>query len=412
MSDHARLSLSHSDLWMGCAAWPRIVADVGEETSPEIEFGNDSHAILENMLIDAHVSNPALKDECDCAKETYDYVMAQWEQMGFDETTCLAEADIKVTSTGRDDVWGSADVVLYNEHTLHVIDHKTGVGTYVDEKTSNQLKHYAVGAIDTFSLKPERILMTISQPRFWGDEPKQRTLEMTRDELMVWLATESVPAAKATDDPNAVGTASTRCKKCAGRHVCEYRDQAVCNALTGVMATTMEVQEVEIRKNQDETIYDNDRLSEVLMMVPVIRDYCDALEEHAQEIIMKGEKVPSYKVVATGGRAKWTDEEAVAQALHKTQTAKKAFTPKLKTPNQIMALKPSAGLKKKLEALIGHSDGGLALVLESDERESVAPSFEVVQQELLPASLVPQNPIDTTSVETTQPPAELPAFLL
>jgi len=209
----------------------------------------------------------------------------------------------------------------------------------------------------------------------------------------------------ATDNPNAVGTVTVGCKKCAGRHVCQYRDDAVATALTGpaeipeAMLTTMGVTEMAIRSNQDVVVYDNDRLSQVLTLVPVIRDYCDALEEHAQDIIMKGEQVTGYKVVASAGRTKWLDEDGVKEALNKTRISKNAFTQKLKTPKQVLALNPSAGLKKKLEGLIGKSDGGKVLVMNSDPRESLAPAFEVI-----PAIVQEQNPIEA--------PAEFPAFLL
>lgn len=413
--DHARLSFSHSDLWMGCAAWPRITTGVCEETSPEIQFGNASHEILEHMLLDTPHKFSESSDEALCAQETYEFVQSAWATMGLDETHCLAEARLKATSTGRTDLWGTADVILYNDDTLHVIDHKTGVGTFVDAETSNQLKWYAVAAIDTLGINPENIVLTISQPRFWGDEAPQRSHHMTKDELMVWLALEGYPAAQATDDPNAVGSVTERCKKCSGRHVCEYRDSAVAGALIGkppfesTLLTTMGVQELDIRRQHDLTIYDNERLGEVLDLLPVIREYCDSLEDHAQSIIMKGETVPGYKVVTTGGREKWLDTDEVEKALYKTKVAKNAFKHVLKTPKQVMGLSPSAGLKKKLQALIGRSDNGLALAMSSDPRESAAPAFEATTAEEVFAATTPQQELEQP---TTQEPAALPSFLL
>ena len=402
MSDHARLSLSHTDTWLVCAAWPRMVEGFDDEESPEIEFGNVSHGLLENLLLGKSPDDFTPSEELACAMIAYDYVQKRWAEMGFDETTCLAEAH--VGNPARDDLWGSADVVLFDGSELEIIDLKTGAGTYVDEQTSGQLMNYALAAIETFELNPTTIKLTIVQPRYWGNEAPIRTREVSRGDLAAWSANIMLPAAAATDDPNAPGTASVKCKRCAGRHTCQYRDAAVADALEGhhpTDTTTMEVQESMIRANQDAVIYDNERLSEVLMLIPVIRDYCDSLEEHAKEIIMKGERVSGYKVVAAGGRSKWLDEDAVKDALNKTQVNKNAYKHVLKTPKQVLSLVPKTNKKlaKKLEDLIGTGSGSLKLVLESEKGESAAPQFDAI-----PPILQEQNPVETT--------AELPAFLL
>jgi len=366
-----------------------MVEGFGDEESPEIEFGNVSHAILESLLMGENLpgEDSAKPEENACARVAFDYVQERWQAMGTEGTTCLTES--KVSIDGHADLWGSADVILYNEDVLEIIDLKTGVGTYVDETTSGQLKAYAQGAIETLKIFPKEIRLTIVQPRYWGNEDKIRTLVTTLGDLAAWTANILIPAAIATDNPIAEGTATERCKHCAGRHTCEYRDRAVASSLVAdpLIQSTMEVEEMDIRSNKDAVIYDNERLSEILMMLPVIREYCTSLEEHALEILMKGEKVPGYKVVASGGRSNWLNTDDVEAAIHGTRISKDAHKQVLKTPKQILALKPSSGLKKKLEGLIGHSDGGRKLALESSKGESIVPAFDAVPQQETPAEL-------------------------
>jgi len=424
LSEHARLSLSHADTWMVCAAWPTKVEGMPDEISPEIEFGNMSHRILSKMLIEGLYVDHDHPEEQECASVAYDYAHKVWEGQGYADTTLLSEAAVEIKSTGRKDLWGSADVIIYNGKFLEIIDLKTGAGTYVDERNSAQLKLYALAAMETYNLTPEVVHLTIVQPRYWGGEDKVRSLVTNPAGLKEWLTMAVTPAAERTDNPTAHGTATERCKKCVGRHVCEWRDDAVASALTSMPAdnmemeeplmSTMNVNESQIRAHQDLTIYDNERLSQVLMLVPVIRDYCDALEEHAQDIIMAGEHVPDYKVVATSGKPMWVgDMDELLVTLNKSRLKTEDYmTGKLRTPKQVAALKTgpahdkpmSKALAKAIADHTGRSAGGLSLVLESDARESAAPAFTAVDGAPLPAILQEQNP--------SEPAAELPAFLL
>lgn len=394
---------------MVCAAWPRKVEGMGDEESPEIKFGNDSHKILEDMLLGNDAPPVSLLEETECAKVAYDYAHEVWEGQGYDTTTLLAEAKVSIVSTGRSDLWGSADIIIYNDDFLEIIDHKTGAGTYVNEKTSAQLKLYALAAMETLHLTPKVVHLTIVQPRYWGTDEKIRSVAVDPAGLKDWLRMAVTPAAERTDNPDAPGTATANCKKCAGRHVCEYRDSAVAEALTGAteeggpLKTTMAVHETQIRNTQDSVIYDNERLSQVLLLVPVIRDYCDTLEEHAKEIIMNGELVADYKVVATNGIPAWVgDMEELETKLNKSQLSSEDYMKsKLRTPKQVAALKTKAGkpmspaIAKVIAEHTGRTPGGLSLVLESDPRESARPVFP-----------------ETTSTDPVDNPAEIPAFLL
>lgn len=418
MSEHARLSLSWASLWMVCSAWPRMVEGMGDDDGPAIQFGNDSHKLLEDALGsgiapgDADKAPPEKADmtEADCAQVAFAYAHERWQEMGLDNTTLLPEAKVAITSTGRTDLYGTADVLIYNDGVLEVIDLKTGAGTYVNESTSAQLKLYALAAMETFGLTPDLIRLTIIQPRYWGDEDAIRTLEIEPSALREWLSMAVTRAANATDKLDAPGTVTEGCKMCAGRHVCEYRDREVAHAIGGDgHMTTHNVTEMAIRDTQDLTIYDNERLGQTLLLVPVIRDYCDALEEHAQEIIQSGEQVPGYKVVATAGKSKWVgDTDELLEKLKKSTIKETQYMAyKLKTPKQVAALKTGPNGDKPMSKAIakiiadhtGRSGGGLALVMDSDPRDSVVPSF---------AAIPP--PIETPAAAPPSP-AALPDFL-
>ena len=385
---HFRLGFSDSDKWMTCGVYCDMVADVGDDSSPSIDFGNKSHKILEDKLNGIAIQKTSINEgEYDCAMVAFDYVLKTLVERPGDT---YAELTCQITSSGREDLGGTGDVFLWDGKVLEYIDLKTGAGTYVSAGSSSQLKLNAIAFCESMNIKPEKIILTIVQPRWYGDEESIRSIELTHGELTDWLRVAVMPAVDRQDDPEAVGTVTDKCVQCKGRHVCKYRDAAVAKGITieAEIETTMAITEKAIFESQDATVYDNVRLGQVLSLVPVIKDYCNSLQKHAQEIIMKGEEVPGFKVVQTSGNPTWVgDEEELLDKLNKSTIKESSYMKAtLRTPKQVAALKVGPKSDKPMSKAIakviadhtGRTAGGLALVNDNDPRESAAPSFKNV----------------------------------
>jgi hypothetical protein len=120
---------------------------------------------------------------------------------------------------GRDDLWGTADVIAVSESTktLVVADLKTGRGP-VYPRGNLQLLIYALGARQLITFEPERVVLAILQPPLHGDRPQvwETDLATLRDfEAFI------TQRAAATDDPNAAPNPSPQaCQWCPARVVC------------------------------------------------------------------------------------------------------------------------------------------------------------------------------------------------
>jgi hypothetical protein len=73
---------------------------------------------------------------------------------------------------GRDDYWGTADVVGADaqQRILMVGDLKTGRGK-VDVRNNTQLLSYGLGSLELINFIPERVIFAIFQPPVWGAKP-------------------------------------------------------------------------------------------------------------------------------------------------------------------------------------------------------------------------------------------------
>lgn len=404
MTDHARLNFSGADIWMTCPASPDM--SQGQESKPTEStiFGDKAHKELEDGLVNG--VRPSGSEEADCAAVAYDYVMQRLAEMGSD-SQAMVEYPVAIKATGRDDMAGSADVILISPTELEIVDLKSGAGIFVDEMATPQTRLYALGAMEEFGVR-DNVKLTIVQPRFWGDVEPVRTLETDAGFLALWLS-NVVTKAAADTDAGLAGVVTEKCKKCDGKDVCQFRDQAVGKTLTGeLMPTTHDATEMAIIRRKDLLVYDNDKLADTLHLIPVIRDFCDSLEEHAKEIIMNGEEVPGFKVVETAGRKKWLNEEQALEALGKSRVKKADYLKEtLRTPNQVLSLKISKELEKKLKGVIGITGGGLTLTMASDPRESAAPAFKVIPEQVDIAEVIE----DASPAPLEQEVDDLPDYL-
>ena len=388
MTEHAKYGFSSAKLWMSCGAQVRTSQGIPDKGTEDSLFGDNSHKILEDLLNGKDTTEEVMYyDERQCARVAYEYVVKR--QQEDPELSVLAEYRTDITSTGREDLWGTGDVFLYKQGFLEYIDLKTGPGTLV-EADDPQMRLNALGFLESLELAvghPETVTLTVVQPRYWDEGIELiRSVEMPVKDLQDWLQFSVTAMIDANEDPESSGTVGEHCKKCPGKMTCKYWDAEVAEKTTGGAWHTMAVVEPDhVQDWLDRVIYDNERLAELLDMVPVIKDFCNSVEEHARDIIKAGEHVPGYKVVQTAGREKWADKDAVEQALHKTKIAKAAYKHVLKTPKQVMSLKPSKKLEDKLKGLIVKTSGSLQVVRESDPRPSIAPDFKPVTTEQVDA---------------------------
>lgn len=420
---HKRNSPSKSGRTLLCAAAPgreeALPDDPGGEAANQ---GSNSHFCLEQAIIEdrwppAFIGDggnnflaalPFTADGCppelrDMAHDCFFYAKGRQEALG---VGTLLQAESKVSPryfTGRDDSDGTVDVsiVALAQRFLEIVDLKTG-GSLVEPDCS-QLRLYALGKMaeyvnpETGAVPFDKVRLTVYQPKRPGVDTVERYIDLTPDQLMEWAANVWVPAAQASDNPNAVGTPTDEgCKYCkAKKHgTCpEYKAalegtaqmlfQPVEQEWLAPQASAPNVAPVaQIDPMMSEFSVDQlspEQISRFLEIWPIIKARGKDIEARAVELLKARTPVPGFKLVEGDRRRAWAleDEEEQAQKFKNMKlTLDQIFLKKLRSPAQMKALGLDMKKWKNIEKHIVWKEGGLTLVPSSDKRADAMPAVE------------------------------------
>ena len=394
---HARLSPSGFEAWSRCPGKIHAEKDLPDSSSPAAQWGTDAHALLEWMLHDWLNHNPLhaaphfddQEEKLEVAKVAFDYVVERYSAAEKAELSPMLQIEEKVDPkyyTGRDDGAGMGDVILETDEWLEVIDLKAGQGILV-MPASGQLKIYGLGAVAPLArthggiVPLKEVICTIVQPRIPHPDGLVRSETYTPEWLAQWCTDVYIPAAKATDDPNAQRIAgATQCQFCRAKANCKAASDKVLN----LAMSTFQPQAVDktptlddIVNVQPETI-PMEKLVEIIEAAPLITGWLKSIEEYARHRLENREPVEGYKLVRSGQRNKYSgDDDVVITELTKGKgriSKKLLMVEKLKTAPQMLKSKDlSDTQRKKLQSMICKSEGALALVPVTDRREDAFP---------------------------------------
>lgn len=330
----------------------------------------------------------------------------------------------------EDQAWGTLDFSAYwieRQHLL-IADLKTGRGVTVSVVENEQLMLYAAGKLaemDAVGLDIETITLAIIQPRVFS-EPQTWTL--SRAELETWLrgtAEQAVATSIAareqffsTDNIDHWNQAYLRPGAHCREKFCKAR--ATCPAYRGVVAGAVfeskpaTPDEFESMNPADSAVIFDERkddtewLGASWKLLPLIRDWCNQVDEEVHRRLHAGEEVPGAKLVEgkRGSRA-WADVTKAEDALKSMRLRDdQMYTRTVLTPPAVEKLvekvdkdgkpkplkegqaKPLLSQRqwKKLKELITQEDGKPTVVAADDPRpaitvQPVADAFEVQADE-------------------------------
>ena len=226
MSEHARLSPSAGDRWLNCHAAPEREAKFPDIENEHAAWGTAAHAMSEHCLtkqIDATAA-PAHADwatyDCPEMREcVQDYLNLVRSKLT-DTSTLFVEQRLSILP--EFEIFGTADAVVVDGHTLRIIDLKFGRGVLVEAEGNPQLALYGWGALYSLAwLASEDIQfieVTICQPRRSNTVSKT----FTAAELKAWIE-EQIPKARKTYRGGGEAVPGGHCKWCRARNTCKER---------------------------------------------------------------------------------------------------------------------------------------------------------------------------------------------
>ncbi len=396
MTEHARLSPSASDRWMACAASVQMTEDIIEAKESEAAAeGNRAHTLLEEALkIWIATGDDVVICEDDEMREYIQdvlyYVIERYETMPGGERVIEVETKVNLHyMTGRTDLWGKADIIIWNDTHIDVLDLKYGKGLFVPTDTS-QNRIYILGVMSKFmkaskgQVPWESVRGTIMQPRYPDSNGKTiRFLDFDPNELVEWKDTVLLPAAVATDRPGGPIAGKKQCQWCVAKPTCpavEAKVKDLCSVFEPVFTEISPGTVITHEVPADPDLLDIDKLLEVHDNIPFIEGYLKAVAKKIREMLeARDERLKGIlKLVRSRQQNKWSleDDELAIELMKGTGRMLKADLFKsvvISAPQalKLKTLKPAQ--KKKLQSFIVKSEGSLSIVPDSDPRTNAFP---------------------------------------
>lgn len=469
MSDHAFWNPSGIESVIACAGKKALEQGRPDTTNEHAASGTASHQVLTwalqrgkdasdwiGITIDLNAQGRVLppvrvpevetaysfkvdEERAERVQVCIDYVrnlMAQDDQ-------AILLVDKRVSHAARigvpaDQGTGTLDVtvMLPTLRKLYVIDYKDGRG-YVSagnlaDGPNAQVACYAGGVVDMLSIAHDfddyDIVLVIVQPRC-SQVPQEHSL--TLPELDAWFDTVAKPAvlrsrvAVDTYRPNGdpvvrleweetfLKPGDSQCQYCRAKITCPANRDDIVETVTGApMATADDFAAIELIEPSKVLIVSDDPdaqaawIGAALAKVDRIEDWCKALRTEAERMMLAGQTVPGYKLVAgKQGNRKWVDEaeaEKLLKSMLRTNELVYDFTlisptsaeklaginPKTGEPKKLKPddAKPLIGPRQwpKLQALIKRAPGKPHVAPLSDDREplklaTAADDFDVIE---------------------------------
>src|SRR5699024_10372659 len=361
---HATLSASSAHRWLSAPPLPQLEKFFPKDASPMAAEGTAAHALGDYKLRKAlgqNVKRPASgfdNDEMEAYTDDYfSYVMEEFQQakLSHPGVPVLIEQRLDFSKYVPDG-FGTGDCIIIADGLMHIIDFKYGKGVRVASENNPQMKLYALGALNNYSMlynRPDTIEMTIFQPRIGNVS----TWSLETDTLLRWAKTELKEKAELAIN---------------GQGVIKYGPWlqfSNCNAVLRVRYD--QYKKLQALQLKSPHLMSNEEIEEVLANVDDLIKRANQVKAYAQDLtINHGKQWAGFKVVEGRSIRKYKDEVKVAQVAKAngfTDIYQRSLLP-------ITKLEKVMG-KKKFDELLGpyiyKPAGKLTLVPNTDKRPAV-----------------------------------------
>ncbi|MFL9499197.1 DUF2800 domain-containing protein [Rhodopseudomonas palustris] len=320
-----------------------------------------------------------------------EFVRREVERLGYDESELQLETRTNPLPE-RDDTDGTADITI--DHwpiLLHVIDYKNG-GLLVEHKGNDQVLSYLCGKAAESQFTHERYKITIVQPNAAHPEGRERTVEVTRDELLEWQAMYRAAIARcdqaeeeyaeldfagqhedqaAAEWEAAYLEAGDHCTFCEAQATCPEKRRAV-----------MARAKIDFAKEPAPIRWSRDfnDVAEIMRWLPELDAFSRAVSQFALRALENGHRIPGQKLAERGTRRKLREDMTPAQIVKSlisggyvaAKDKPRLFNaPSLKSGPQIEKIVSSKLRKQFAAEYLRRPKGKLTIVPEEDSRPAI-----------------------------------------
>lgn len=315
--DHAILSPSSAKRWIHCTPSALLAEAEGSKSSVYAEEGTLAHEIAEHALTqylegiydpiidealpikDEHLKNPLFSiDMANYIRDYCDYVIGEnYEMQKADGLSkMILERKVDITDYAPDS-FGSVDVVLVSDKTIHIIDLKYGAGVKVTADHNEQMMMYALGALKAAASKDiTNIQMTIAQVRL----DHYDTFEMSKGELLDWAEKVLKPAAKAAIQGKGKQVIGSWCGFCPVKAQCRAQRDAIL---------------ADFDEKPEPLLLSDEEVTDLIGKIDTYKSWIESVNKYVYDRAIQGHKWEGYKLVAGRTSRVIKDEAKIRQAL-------------------------------------------------------------------------------------------------
>lgn len=316
--DHAILSPSSAKRWINCTPSALLAEAAGSKSSVYAEEGTLAHEIAEYALTkykegeydpiideelpvnDEHLKNPLFSiDMANYIRDYCDYVIGEGYEMARADSFSEMFLERKVDITDyAPDSFGSVDVTLVSDKTIHIIDLKYGAGVKVTADHNEQMMMYALGALkDLGALRDiANIRMTIAQVRL----DHYDTFEMSKGELLDWAEKVLKPAAKAAIQGKGKPVIGSWCGFCPVKAQCRAQRDSIL---------------ADFEEKPEPLLLSDEEIVDLIGKIDTYKSWIESVNKYVYDRAIQGHKWEGYKLVAGRTSRVIKDEAKIRQAL-------------------------------------------------------------------------------------------------
>ena len=302
---HAKLSASSSARWLACPPSALLNAKVADTASDFAKEGTCAHELAEykiNKFLGHNVRDPT---------ENLDFFDAEMEECTDSYLQYITEETAKYRkpvvmveqrldfSAYVPDGFGTGDCIIVADETLTVIDFKYGKNVLVSSENNSQMMLYALGALDMFDILYDitEIKMVIFQPRM------QNVSEytMTVSDLLNWAEHTLKPTAALAAEGKGEFQVGEHCRFCKVKATCRKRAEHNLMLAQYDFAMPAELEDTEIEA--------------ILKKADKLTSWVNDIKDYALSQALSGKCWTGWKLVEGRSTRKYTDENAVAEAV-------------------------------------------------------------------------------------------------
>ena len=363
MGKHALLSASSSHRWLNCPPSARLCENYEDKSSDFAAEGTDAHSLCEYKLrkaLSMEAEDPTENltyyngemEECANGYAAFALKLVEQAKQNCPDPIVLIEQKLdysKYVESG----FGTGDCVIVADDTLHIVDYKHGRGVLVEAEGNPQMRLYALGALEIFDCLYDisTISMTIYQPR----RANISTCTIPRQELLDWANQVLMPTAKLAFNGGGEFHCGEWCQFCKAKADCRERAKA-----------NMALAQYEFRQPP---LLTDEEVETILGQLDELISWASDIKEYALQAAISGKHWSGYKLVEGRANRRYTDENAVVNAVK--AAGYDPYEQKLLGVTAMTTLLGKKQFNDILGGLITKPQGKPTLVPENDKRPTM-----------------------------------------